>query len=341
MDPQYLDPRVAPANEAQVEAVRRLLGLAGTTLALGAGARGVVGLGNFLQRNLVGPPRTPQRQSFIRIPVPVEVDDGGAEKEAGHDKLADAAQEFASGMGLLRKPGEAVGWLRDNLGGWGQPDPKQMPWAYPAAALAGVGGLYGGWKLTDYLLDKTRSNEQESELDTARRDYEHALASRYKAAAAPTPLDRLADAAEKRGLWNEALGTALLAGSGLAGLSGLATYNWARGRSRAKAIEEAVRRRQAQLAEQAPNPVMAVPIPVPVRREKAAHIGQAADQWLNRRRAEQMRVWERLMTPQDARGRAEARRPEGPAQPQLPTLAGAWSRAAGRPVTPPQPQPAP
>jgi hypothetical protein len=125
MDPQYLDPRVAPANDAQVEAVRRLLGLAGGTLALGAGARGVVGLGNFLHRNLVGPPRTPQRQSFVRIPVPVEVDDEQPEKMASHDKLADAAQEFASGMGLLRKPGEAVGWLRDNLGGWGQGDLKQ------------------------------------------------------------------------------------------------------------------------------------------------------------------------------------------------------------------------
>jgi hypothetical protein len=179
MDPQYLDPRVAPANDAQVEAVRRLLGLAGGTLALGAGARGVVGLGNFLHRNLVGPPRTPQRQSFVRIPVPVEVDDEQPEKMASHDKLADAAQEFASGMGLLRKPGEAVGWLRNNLGGWGQGDLKQMPWAYPAAAAAGIGGLYGGWKLTDYLLDKTRSTEQESELDTARRDYERALASRW------------------------------------------------------------------------------------------------------------------------------------------------------------------
>jgi hypothetical protein len=339
MDPQYLDPRVAPANDAQVEAVRRLLGLAGGTLALGAGARGVVGLGNFLHRNLVGPPRTPQRQSFVRIPVPVEVDDEQPEKMASHDKLADAAQEFASGMGLLRKPGEAVGWLRNNLGGWGQGDLKQMPWAYPAAAAAGIGGLYGGWKLTDYLLDKTRSTEQESELDTARRDYERALASRYKTASAPTALDRLADTAEKQGLWNEAMGTALLAGTTLAGLSGLATYNWARGRSRAKAIEEAVRRRQSQLAEQAPNPVMAVPIPVPFRREKTGHIGQAADQWLNRRRAEQMQVWERLMTPPDARNKAEAKRPEGPVQPQLPTLAGTWSRATGRPMTPPQPQP--
>jgi hypothetical protein len=45
------------------------------------------------------------------------------------------------------------------------------------------------------------------------------------------------------------------------------------------------------------------------------------------------------MTPPDARNKAEAKRPEGPVQPQLPTLAGTWSRATGRPMTPPQPQP--
>jgi hypothetical protein len=360
-DTSYFDPRVRASNQAQVDVMRQLLGLAGTTFALGAGARGVVGLGNFLNRNLVGPPRTPMRQSFVRIPVPVDVEDdedGRRQRKAAaaspplpsppspqpqSDALGGLARYFTENLGLLRSPGEAVGSLRNNLSGWGEEQWSKMPWAYPVGAAALGGGLYGGWKLTDYLLDKTRTREQESELDEARRNYEQALASRYKTADTATPLDKLAAYAEKQGLWNEALGVGLLGGGLLAGTSALATYNWTRNRSRARAIEEAVKRRQAQLTEQAPTPVMAIPVPVSMRRhdpdEKRANMGEAANQWLGRRRAQQMEVWQRMMTPADGKGRAEPRRQEGPVPPQLPTLAGAWSRMTGHQPTPP-PQPA-
>jgi hypothetical protein len=120
-----------------------------------------------------------------------------------------------------------------------------------------------------------------------------------------------------------------------------------------------VKRRQAQIAEQSPSPIMAIPTPTPVYHPhrhrsawehltgrggagalsaedearmaeaeagaadmgKAANVGQAADQVLGRIKSQQMDVWNRMMTPVDAKP-AKPAKPEPPPPPQLPTLAG-------------------
>jgi hypothetical protein len=362
---------VGPGNQDQVDALRTVLGLGGGALALGAGVRGLSSLSGFLSRNLGGPARTPQRQSFVRIPVPVKVRTPAErdallaaaeeEKEAGFAKLAEdaltwASRNMANAGGLLRHPGQEENLLQSQFGGWGNPGFFQKPWAVPAAAAAIGGGLYGGWKLTDYLLGKTRTAEQESELEEARKEYEGALAGRRKlasAAAGPEPLDALADLYEKQALWPEAKGLGLLLGGGLLLGSGVGGYNWARSLSAEKAIEEAVKRRQAQIAEQAPSPIMAIPTPVPVmsprrlrlpqlgrrlglhseedKEEKAANVGQAADEFLNRIKSNQMAVWNRLMTPADAKPKPPAK-PAEPPPPQLPSLVRSLGQTAGQPA---------
>jgi hypothetical protein len=354
-----LDPRVQPFNQAQVDALRNIAGLGVGALAVGAGARGLAGLGGFLDRNLGGPPRTPLRQSFVRIPVPVEVRTraerdamraaAGEDKEAGLAKLAhDAWTTAADTLGLLRRPGQAANPLQDLVGGWGQSHWSQMPWTVPTGAAALGGGLYGGWKLTDYLLDKTRTVEQEGELEEARKDYEAALAGRRKLAAACDPLEALADLHEKRGWLNPLLGTGLLGAGAIALGSGIGSYRWVRSMAEDKAVEEAVRRRQAQIAEQSPSPIIAIPTPVPIYRphdhrspgatraekaEKAAHLGRAADEFLDRIKADKRKVWDRMMTPQDGKP-AKPAKPEEPPPPRPPTVADAM--VARRP---PQPQP--
>jgi hypothetical protein len=175
------DPRMfgstglGPGNQAQVDALNNILTWGGGALALGAGARGLSGLGSFLNRNLGGGVQTPQRQSFVRIPVPVKVKsreerdamlaaaEQEQDKEAGLAKLAvSATHTMADWMGLLRRPGEIPGALHDAFAGWNQADMLNKPWVLPTGAAAVGGGLYGGWKLTDYLLDKTKDVEQES-----------------------------------------------------------------------------------------------------------------------------------------------------------------------------------
>jgi hypothetical protein len=364
-DTLLTDPVVGPNNQLQVDALKNILGIGTGALALGAGARGLSGLGSFFGRNVGGGPRTPQRQSFVRIPVPVAVRSRAErdellaateqDKEAGLAKLAEDALTTVANMGgLLRQPGQKPGLLHETFGGWNEPGMLQKPWTYLPAAAAAAGGLYGGWKLTDYLLDKTKNVEQESELEAARKDYEEALAGRRKLASAESgPLDELAALYEKRALLNEGLGLATLGLGGIAALSGLGTYNWTRSIAEDKAVEEAVKRRQAQIAEQSPSPIMAIPTPVPVLRpgrshwdhlmghkpgperprkldhEKAANIGQAADQFLGRIKNNQMAVWQRLMTPTDAKPAKPPAGSDKPAPPQLPTLAGTRAKMIG------------
>jgi hypothetical protein len=371
------DPKsvVGPSNQAQLDQLKNILTMGGTALAGGAALRGLSGLGQFLGRSLGGAPATPQRQSFVRIPVPVRVRSKAERdamlqaaqadiaKEAGFEKLAQgafdwAAKHLGNAAGLFLKPGEQPGWLKNTITGWGQQ--ATPPWAVPAGLAAGLGGLYGGWKLTDYLLDKTRTAEQESEVDAARKEYEAALAGRRKIASAdPDPLDALADRFEKQGLWNELLGGGLALG-GLAALgSGLGTYRWMRSLSEDKAIEEAVKRRQAQIAEQSPSPIMAVPTPMPVygvRRapwhhhlasrltgkpipdegeeegEKSANISQNADRFINQYRANQRAVWDRMMTPTDGKPQKPAK-PQPPPPPRLPSLVNNQGATQHLPVT--------
>ena len=236
------DPIVEASNQYQVDALKAILGIGGGAMAAGAAVRGLSGLGSFLNRNLGGPTRTPQRQSFVRIPVPVKVrtpeerdailaaNESNIDKEAGLAKLAeDAWWTVADALGQLRRPGQVANWAQDAFGGWGQPGLWQKPWALPAAGAATAGGLYGGWKLTDYLLDKTKNMEQESELETARKEYESALAGRRKIASAGGKtevgsLDVLASIYEKQALWPEMTGLGLLGGGAIALGSGIGAY---------------------------------------------------------------------------------------------------------------------
>lgn len=54
---------------------------------------------------------------------------------------------------------------------------------YPLALGGGAAGLYGGWKVMDYLLDKRRESETDDDLDLAKAEYEAALSGDDKSAA--------------------------------------------------------------------------------------------------------------------------------------------------------------
>lgn len=161
-------------------------------------------------------------------------------------------------------------------------------WEYPMGMAAGAGGLMGGWKLMDWLMDKRRKASMQSELSRAQQAYQQALqddvnaASVVKAASADDSLDavyaHLQDAEkmashfsclaasgaldwllEKRG---NTLATALHGAGGAyltalllaGGLSGMTVYNRTRA---AQENEDANRRRR--LTRTGPQPIMAVP----------------------------------------------------------------------------------
>jgi hypothetical protein len=360
-DPTFNPGTASGANDIlQAEAMRRVLQLALFSGTAGVGARALQGIGDFVGRAAGRDPKPAARPLALPIPVPVTL--------PRRRKSAQAADEPGPLGRLARYITTQVPWMHQpgTLSGWQNPNMADKSWVYPAGAAAAAGGLYGGYKLTDFILDRTKKREQESELERARRDYQEALMGQYppKAASAGDALDALYEASrEKRanlvtrtlaGLPETVagelppwlVGTALTGMGTLAVGSGLASYNWARDHSQTKALEEAIRRRQEQLAAQSPPSLMAVPVPHPRGRHpelpdeddelaKEGSLATAADgvlQRLQSRRQQAMQQWRELINGPD-KSREQAK-PQPPQAPQLPSLAGLISGQR------PQPQPA-
>lgn len=189
-------------------------------LGAGAGARGLAGLVEMARRNLTKPPKS------TPAPVPVDVPFEENKEASTLDFLKGDYAQSVSGV----------------------------PWAIPAAVGGGVAGLAGGWSLMDYLLDKRRKGDLDAELDTAKRDYESALANNahHKLAGDATiakELDELYDEMTKKAdQWTDMLGQ----GAGLYGLYGgvsgltaaMLAYNWGKKRQRKALIDRALKDRK-------------------------------------------------------------------------------------------------
>lgn len=199
---------------------------------VGAGARGLVGLQEmFRKRPGVDP------QSTIPETIPIVLP-----QQAQRAKLAN-----------------------DVFGA--RPDGGMNYWEYPTGLAAGTGGLMGGWKLMDWLMDKRRKASMQGELDRAQQEYQQALqddvnaASVSKAASTDT-LDTVYDRVQTLEKQGNSLADLLHGSGGLylasllaaGGLSGLGVYSRVKSQQDA---EDANRRRR--LTRTSPQPIMAVP----------------------------------------------------------------------------------
>jgi hypothetical protein len=135
-----------------------------------------------------------------------------------------------------------------------------MPTFLPLAMLGSAGSLYGGYKLTDKLLDMRRKAELQNQLEDAQEDYERAVQQRLKVAehVDETPeldlLDELAvDGVQKQAQGNVAtnlgggLASLYLAYALLTGLgSGILTHNVISKNAPRKITEKALQTRARQ-----------------------------------------------------------------------------------------------
>jgi hypothetical protein len=264
LSPDYLASLGRTAQTQMLDAVqseRFRRGLGRTLLGgvgVGAAVRGLNGLYNTVRRNVSGPSST----SGPRM-LPVPVLDDEEEKLAS---LGQAVGDFFSGR------------MATSAGG--------IPTFYPAAMLAGIAGLAGGWQGTDALLDSRRRSDQAAELDAARSDYEKALlkqgdanaselgrdldslfqvcsdlavnhpektaslldAAKDVATRVGTPLAGAALGASALGADNagKTVGMALTAPTLLALATGAATYGFTRGHQQEELLQKAVQRRRAR-----------------------------------------------------------------------------------------------
>ncbi len=297
-EPVSRDAKMAlPDNQLQVGAFGDVLKMLGATAGLGAAYRGARGLYDMATTPTdISTYRPPLPQRLVPVPVPKPKRPPGEEEEEGLPAIKVAggpatapATEFSNpagweaqqqanpvsswlgshifnATGALRSPGTDRSVMGDWFFNQNAKDPSGMPWYHMAMPAAMTGGFYGGYKLTDYLLDKSRHNELDSELDYSRRKYQRALLGRGKTASeGESPVDELDvlyDALEKRGIWDW---TAPLIGSlgavGLAGAigGGILSYDYTRRGNADTALQEALKERKRQIYRQAPAAMLAVP----------------------------------------------------------------------------------
>lgn len=173
----------------------------------------------------------------------------------GHRKKADWA-DAAVHATLPTPEGEPTPtmfsprWFR----GDSQSSVGAIPWVQPAAIGAGFAGLWGGNALVRHLLKKKHKAQLAQKVEAAKQEYEDAMMAQYdpervhKLAAVPTNrLDQVYDVLEKRGDLNAILGhgagSYLTLASLLAGLTGVGTYRYLKGRSKSKLLADALKQR--------------------------------------------------------------------------------------------------
>lgn len=254
-------------------------------LAFGTGAgfrglKGLIGLGN---RNIIG--RARPLHSHSTVDIPIRRKDKKDEQEplrkvAGwFEDILGAASE---GAGQVAKPfGKA--WRGENVS-----NPANIPWVMPLAILGGGGAMYGGYKLTDKIMDSRRRKEIEKRKEIARQEYERALSGHGKLGQA---LDVLYDkAVEKKAVdWVSpdtaglGLGGALTFGGLLALASGLGAYNLSKKKRPDEILRAAKQRRARERMRRTPPPIYASPSYDGDELEDEA-LGKAAVDWSERLR---------------------------------------------------------
>lgn len=170
---------------------------------LGAALRGGKGLYNVVRRNVAQPD---SMDHTLMVPVPVERRKRAETSDTKYDRYLRQLEA------RREPPPAAAGGKRSSftnfLLGGNAKDLGEHPLANAAAITAGMGGLYGGYKLTDWLLDQQRRRSLSRERDAAKAKYEAALQALVQKpravggglnkAASADPLDQLCDRAEKQ-----------------------------------------------------------------------------------------------------------------------------------------------
>jgi hypothetical protein len=266
-----LSQKVDLNNQSMVN--NQLLGdigrVGGTGLALGVGARGLWGLMQQLSRNSRKPRQSIPGPMEVEIPVE-EIDDKYAESKEANTGMLDWAG---------KKTNDALGSIGDTVkkyfnSGYAN-KPQGSPWYLPGVVGAGIGGVAGGWALSDWLMDQRRRQAMKEELEQAKQEYNDALFGKLSSV-----LDELYDnlqEAEKQTQEKQAQDAPTLTAGNTAGMLGgvgltyagltslmaaMASYNSAKSRQRKTLLQRAQKERQRQRYESQPSPIYAVPVPV-------------------------------------------------------------------------------
>lgn len=243
-------------------ALKKILALGLGAGGIGMAARGVAGLQDLFRKPEYTSPPGGMRPAVVRVAVPQfpqEEEDPRARRRGPLLKRSDF-------------------WSR--------------PYVIPGVMAAGAGGLYGGWKLADKLLDDRRKADSDDALAAAKKRYRQALLEQYsadtpglqKASSLAEDLDKLYNMTKQaepsaeepwwsRGGGDSMLGSAKGVGLGaygalaalLAGGAGIGTYNYLKARSPEERLAKAIKQREKLRWATRPPEIYAVSRPTPVQ----------------------------------------------------------------------------
>lgn len=279
-----------PGDATQSAAFNKILRIGLLSMGAGVGARTLMGLHDTVDDHFKR--RKPVNPAVVAVNVPeAEMEEEaptlqrslgpklGGWEDTGAPGLLDVATRAVAGP-------EAVGpksTLGDFFRGRLSADPMSKPWFLPAAVAAGGAGIIGGYKGTDALLGKIKKHRDQQELEKTKEDYRRALIEQYSPESVKQSAQRDelgSDLSELYHLYKQAGGLTDVAGTGvggylalaglLAGGTGLATYNWAKGRSPDERLAKAIKQREQLRWATRPPEIYAVARPSPVRVQSPA-----------------------------------------------------------------------
>lgn len=258
-----------PAQQVQAkrDAFKQLITLLGLGAAGGSGARMLMGGSNLFRGAQVPVHSVSPVPPTITIPGPP------------------AEEEDMEKLGVTKPPW--WDWFAQKLPKITTTKPLGDVWGPTAGIGVAGGGIYGGWKLTDWLLNKEKQHQQTRDLTDAEDEYKKALADQYRAAmlakqgADTLGIDDLYDrydahvkehGRDKQAFWGildksyasavgghdnwQGIKGALAVAMALtAGGAGTATYNWTKGRSTQNLLEKAIKQRARMRAARSPSPI--------------------------------------------------------------------------------------
>ena len=231
----------AEASNAHNSALRLALAALLGGAAVGGTVTGISGLHKLLSEPEV---KTPPQELEMEMPVPV--------------KRASDPIDVGSGRW----------WNNEHARGSGD-----VWWTIPAVAGGAIGGTLGMSALMEHLIKKKRKAEMDTQLQTAKSDFQNSLMGQYKQSSAD-PLDSLFDIIEKRASLHDANGllssdwkeyAPLLAGGGitaggiLAAIAARGAYKTEEGRTNEDLLQKALKQRAYLQSLRSPPPVVFTP----------------------------------------------------------------------------------
>lgn len=259
----FLKPKASPgdmaidtavAQDANKQVIQNVLASALAAAGAGAGVRGLQGLGELVGRATRKP--VPSLSAPALVPVPTQYPRRD-EKRANVKTASPPAPKLP--------PASAPYSFRQLT------DVNPM---YPTALGIGmIGGGLGGYKLIDWLLNKRRKEELDSELQAAKQEYTNVLMNKnseydrlhnaldalYERLEKSAEPDAVSSANEFMGFpfGQEALSAYLALATAAGGLGFLGGHSYGKARSERAKVETAQKERLRSMSERMPPPLLA------------------------------------------------------------------------------------